>query len=325
VIIEFDDKCWTRLDEDWKRSLIELLVPLVSCEQHFIHATIDSMVAWCSENLPLYVDYFKTRLATAQHRINSLNILISPDGAATVDQNPPWSLTALAARKLVVRPLRLVFENDNSDQAFVTSVVTSFATWCQRGWIAPDMGGGAAMERDIETSAADPAARWRTFYMFDSDRLHPSELSIDWRPPNGDGCQGFRFEVACAAMPQTRWHRLNRRSIENYLPQVVLDAVDVSATSVLFGSSVGSMANHYNLKRGLAGDGVLPQDPGKVVRASRSQGFWNALPPEESSVLERGFGRDISNQFTNVPKGHGWPLDVVAEMDALAVALQDAM
>lgn len=181
------------------------------------------------------------------------------------------------------------------------------------------------MEKDIAATASDVAAQWRTFYLFDSDRLHPMELAAGWAPPGGDGCQGHRFELACANLPRNRWHRLKRRSIENYLPQAVLGTVNPAATSTLFGTSVGHMAHFYNIKAGLTGDGVYPPNPKKPVRAARCQGFWTSLPQADIDALERGFGPGVSSEFGNVPANHHWPADVIAEAGDLADALQDAI
>ena len=325
MILDFDDSCWSHEDDDWQRSLIELLVLVALHRQHSVLATPQAMLSWCCDHLKFHVDYFKTRLASAQLRANALTIRISPTGAEEVAGAPPWSLTANAAHRLVNSPLRVVMENDRSDRKFVESTVRSFSKWCENGWITPAMGGGSAMEKDIAATSADVAAQWRTFYLFDSDRLHPSELSATWSPPAGDGCQGYAFESACTSMPRERWHRLNRRSIENYLPLAVLSAVNSAVTSALFGVSVGDMAHYYNVKKGLAGDGVSPQDPKKTVRASRSHGFWNTLPSSTIGALEMGFGSRISAEFDNVPAHHSWCADIVREMNSLADALQDAM
>ena len=325
MIVSFDDDCWSLQDDVWKRSLTEVLILLAIHQQHVVLARPNAMLAWCAENLRLYDEYFRTRLASAQSRTNSLKIKVSPTGADAVAGNPPWNLTARAARELVNRPLRLVLENDQSDRLFVESTVPSFSRWCSNGWVSPAMGGGSAMEKDIAASTSDVVAKWRTFYLFDSDRLHPSELTVGWTPPSGDGCQGHNFEVACTGLPRARWHRLERRSIENYIPQAVLQNVNPTATSTLFGASVGLMARFFNMKRGLRGDGVSPPNPNKVIRATRCRGFWSSLPAAEVTSLESGFGTDVSDEFRNVPSAHAWPEDVLHEMDALAEALQDAI
>ena len=325
MILEFDDSCWTDTNADWQRSVVELLIQLKRFELHSVLANHDAMLRWCGAHIPLFQEYYKTRLASAQNRSNSLRISISPQGAQAVLGPPPWTLSAAGAADIVNRPLRLVLENDESDRCFLESIVPSFSTWCNRSWLVPEMGGGSAMGAKIKAAGANGVDRWRTFFVFDSDRLHPNELTVGWVPPNGDGCQGHQFEKYCAAIPSNRWHRLERRSIENYLPQVVLQPLNVDLTATLFSGAIGTMAHFYNMKNGLSGDGVSPVDPKKSVRASRSLGMWTGLSQNEVKYLEPGFGKDVAEEFRNVPKIHIWSTPVLTEMNRLADALQDAM
>lgn len=325
MIVTFEDACWTSDDHQWKKSLFEVLVLLAMREQHSILANSTLMLPWCQSHIPFHADYFRTRLASSQNRANSIAVTVSPTGHNTVVGEPPWCTTALAAQDLVNSPLRVVLENDVFDRMFVEATLPSFSQWCAKGWISPAMGGGAAMANDIATSLANNVSKWRTFYLFDSDRLHPSELAGGWSPPGGDSCQGHIFEIACTNLPPRRWHRLRRRSIENYLPEAVLTALKPATSSTLFGHSVGSMAHFYNVKNGLRGDGVSPPNAAQAIRAARSQGFWNSLSPQEVSALEGGFGRQVSREFQNVPPTHAWSADILTEMDALAEALQDAI
>jgi len=325
VIVDFDDSCWPHVDADWQRSLIELLMIVKRSEAHAVLASPGGLLPWCDSHLPLFADYFRVRLASAQPRTNAIKILVHPNGAPQPAGNPPWTLTAEAAASVLSRPLRVVLENDESDRLFLTSTIPSFFVWCKRGWIESVMGGGSAMTPKIASAATDTLARWRTFFIFDSDRLHPSELAVGWTPPRGDGCQGYVFETSCASMPRDRWHRLERRAIENYLPPSILHAIEANLSAALFSPDVGSMAHFYNMKQGLQGDGVSPSEPSQAVRATRNQGFWTSLPQTAVSTLEPGFGRKVSDEFANVPAHYPWPHSVIAEINALTDALQDAM
>ena len=329
MILDFDDSCWTETNADWQRSLITLLIELQRFELHSVLAKHQAMLGWCTVHLPLFRDYYRTRLMSAQNRSTSLHIFISPQGGQEVLGPPPWELSAAGAADIVNRPLRLVLENDESDRCFLESTVSSFSTWCTRSWLVPEMGGGSAMGAKIKAAGANTVDRWRTFFVFDSDRLHPSELAVGWAPPRGDGCQGHQFEQHCADIPLKRWHRLERRSIENYLPDVVLQPLNPNLTATLFSNAVGTMAHFYNMKQGLRGDGVSSGDPKdlekKLVRASRSQGMWTGLSQNEAKHLEPGFGKDVAEEFKNVPKNFSWSLPVRTEMNRLADALQDAM
>lgn len=325
MILAFDDACWSRPNDDWNRTLTELLISVKGQEQHALLAAPTAMLSWCDQYLHLYKDYFRSRLSAAQPRANALTIQISPTGAPTVNTSPPWKLDAKAALDIVKKPLELVLENDSSDLLFISASLRAFSRWQSQGWIAPIMGGGSAMTAKINTVSADHAKPWRTFFLFDSDRLHPNELTSSWTPPSGDGCQGYNFEVACALLPPRRWHRLERRSIENYLPPAVLSPIDPVLTTTLYGPSVGQMAHYFNMKKGLDGDRLASNGVPNHVRWARSQGFWSNLPSTEYTPLQGGFGSKVSSNFSNVPANHPWPLDVIAEIDALADALQDAM
>ena len=323
MIIEFDDGCWTEEDVEWKQGLVDLLTLLANRSQHSLVAIPALMLSWCDVYLKLHVDYFRVRLAAAQVRANAVKIYISPTGADSVEVLPPWTLKARAAYAIVNQPLRMLLENDHSDKLFVESTIPSFANWCSRGWIVPEMGGGSDMKRKILEASTDLTARWRTFYMFDSDRLHPAELGAGWSPQAPESCQGHAFEQACTQLPAGRWHRLERRSIENYLPESLLAASDATIAAALFDASVGTMAHFYNYKLGLTGDGVAPAT--KPLRAARSQGFWTALSPASITALQPGFGKKIAEAFCQLPANHTWPVAVVDEMDALSDALQDAI
>jgi hypothetical protein len=325
LILDLDDSCWTHADVDWQRNLIELLVLVKRHESHSVLAAPNKMLPWCAQHLPLFYDYFKTRLAAAQPRFNALKIFVSPNGQTNPGNAPPWTLQAEATAHLINQPLRLVLENDETDRRFLTSIIPSFAAWCDRGWVEPSMGGGSSMGGKITAAGNDMVTSWRTFFVFDSDRLHPSEFSTGWTPPVGDSCQGHQFETLCAVLPSVRWHQLKRRSIENYLPDVVLHPLNANLTAALYSQTVGQMAHFYNMKNGLNGDGIIPPNPISTPRAARSQGLWTALPPLAQSTLELGFGRKVADEFKNVPNHYPWSAPVVAEMAALADAIQDAI
>lgn len=182
------------------------------------------------------------------------------------------------------------------------------------------------MTKKIGDVAADPTRRWRSFFIFDSDRLHPDELDPAWpgtRSP--DQCQGHNFERACALLPRGQWHRLERRSIENYLPKSVLPLEKEKLTEQLYSPEVGSMAWFFNMKGGLGLDGVHPAKPAQAIRAARSKGFWTSLDKDALEVLQHGYGADVARRFDHVPPSHPWPAEVLVEFDALSDRLLNAI
>jgi len=325
LIIEFEDTCWTTSNAQWTQSLVELLAMLARRQQHALLANPSPMLTWCAANLPSHASYFATRLASAVARQNATALCISPSGNTKIINDPIWKLTANAAFDVINQPLRVVLENNDSDKMFLDATLPKFKLWCDEGYISADMGGGSAMGSNIEATCADFLRKWRTFYLFDSDRLHPLELVPGWKPPKRDGCQGFVFQTKCSHMPPGRWHMLSRRSIENYLPESVLLHRNLATTTELFKPAIGVMLNHYNFKNGLQGDGIHPFNPDQRVRTSRSNGFWTSLTPIAMDNLQKGFGNDVAKEFMNVPASYSWSPAINNELDILSDAIQDAM
>ena len=328
--IVIEDECWTHDDATWRQEMVRLLITLEEKRQHSIDTDIEKMASWCAISNPEFVQVLPTRAMTISPRAGAVTLTVHPGGASEVLCDPPWRLTASAARGCVKRPLKLVVENDLSDRRFVAASIPAFQTWESSEWIDVVNGGGSNLAHKIDQAKQHQESRWRTFFLFDSDRLHPDELSADWTRPGGDGCQGFEFERRCAeipdAMPKTRWHRLNRRSIENYLPNTLLQNVDLSAAQALASGEVGEMAKFYNMKRGLKGDWIKPKDgTTNIIRRGRSKGAWERLPEAIQSSLMEGFGEHVAEQFKNVLPTEPWPQDVRAEADALELALLDAL
>lgn len=321
------DSCWSRTDSAWVHEFCEILVALGRRAHHPIAGDSALMEKWCQSQIPAYIEILTARLLGSTLRSNAIQITIAPNGHSNVAGSPPWTLTAQAALPLVERPLSVFLENDESDFLFLRSLSAGIDGLVGSRAVEIIHGGGSNMQTKIVRAGSHVLTQWRSFFVFDSDRLHPVELAPGWGPPGGDGCQGHIFETACTAqkMPKSRWCMLRRRSIENYLPLDVLAVRDAGCASVLFSPQVGSMLHHYNMKKGLKGDGIWPADPRKTIRASRTQGAWDVLPETSKDGLQSGFGPDVAEEFRNVSPTHQWESDILAEADAMFAALYDAL
>lgn len=327
VIIEKD--CWTRKDTEWRADLVGLLDALRVHKQHSVQARVDSLKEWCAKEAPSLLGSLLSRVNQSQPRADAVELRVHPDGVTSVASDPPWRLHATTAASLVRQPLQLYVENDEHDANFLRAVLPELTQWESAKLIKLEHGGGSEMTRKVERVASDRTARWRSFFLFDSDRLHPDELDPGWRKPGGDGCQGWSTQQACknANLPHSCWHQLNRRSIENYLPQSLLSQRDSSRADALFSPEVGPMQHYYNMKQGFLGDlftqgNINTPNP---IRAGRSKGFWEELPASLQRDLGRGFGGDVATLFQQDLSGHHWPSDVRAEIDHLHAALLDSL
>lgn len=327
VIIE--RACWTHDDEAWRADLLDLLTALRTSTHHSVSTSHDALGAWCALEAPSLRMPLQARLLQSQPKADAIELRVHPDGAVTIEHDPPWRLQASIAARLVRRPLQLYLENDEHDANFLRAVLPELAAWERQNRLTLQHGGGSEMTRKIERVASDRAARWRSFFLFDSDRLHPDELDPGWSAPKGDGCQGWHTQQVCtnANLPTSRWHQLNRRSIENYLPQSLLDKHDKNRAQALFSPDVSRMQPFFNMKRGFRDDLFAKGDSSKpnAVRAARSRGFWTALHTDLQDALAQGFGSDVAKLFQQVHSGQAWPKDVQAEINQLHAALLEAL
>lgn len=327
VIIEKD--CWTCEDTEWRADLVGLLDALRVHKQHSVQARVVSLKEWCAKEAPSLLGSLLSRVNQSQPRADAVELRVHPDGVTSVASDPPWRLHATTAASLVRQPLQLYLENDEHDANFLRAVLPELTQWESAKLIKMEHGGGSHMTTTIKRVAQDRAARWRTFFLFDSDRLHPDELDRGWREPGGDGCQGWRTQRACDKnnVPRSRRHQLNRRSIENYLPPSLLSQRDEFRAEALYSSTVGSMAWFFNLKMGFQHDLFAKGDPERPnpIRAARSRGFWTSLPEEIQAALRQGFGEDVAKLFLQVPTDQAWPPDVRDEVAKLHIALLDAL
>lgn len=334
--IYFEDSCWEATQD---AHLLRLLTTLERRDQHGIFADVTRLSHWCQQQMPGYVELLQLRIAKNVPRTNAIKLYICPTGAAQITQDPPWTLNAEAALPLIDQGLKLFLENNESDWRFLCALHPEIYKWKVKGWIDVQMGGGSAMKTTIEHTSQAIDLKWRHFFMFDSDRLHPDELDLSWTVPSGDGCQGFQFERACAHIPQRHWHRLNRRSIENYLPFPLLRTSKATCATALENPAVKNfvlkraegapvqwdMSKFYNMKKGLNGDGIHPPNSNKAKRAARSQAFWSNLSPSLKNDLENGFSDNIAEEFKNIPPNFAWPNDISDEIETFISLLQDAL
>lgn len=125
-----------------------------------------------------------------------------------------------AERILLNRPLRLKIEDERSDWHFLRRVVP--ATWrktwnraVKRLWIEPEHGGGqGSMHKVIEDELPnDPVRRLRTWAMFDSDATAA-----------GQPASSAQHTCEVCERVGVPYHMLERREIENYIPERAMRA-----------------------------------------------------------------------------------------------------
>lgn len=229
--------------------------------------------------------------ATVHVRLQQADIWAIPTSTLSLDK----------AVCLLDSPLVLIVENAANDWHFLRRMMRP--SECQkiedaisRRWVEVMHGGGADIKERLKERAKRRESCLRTFAMFDSDRRHPDELDPSWAPTASEACEGFHIEAAAKATVEDRYWRLNRRSIESYLPRAELEAKAASAQGVssdaveAFFRMPPEGQWFFNMKKGLKGDQ-------HVENAHRAKSLYSGLNPSDKAALNMGFGRNVADQF----------------------------
>jgi len=113
-------------------------------------------------------------------------------------------------------PFRILVEDNKSDRNFILSVATGghrkvLLEREQNHWISFEHGGGSGLAERAEKYALQTLESLRTWVLFDSDALAPGFPSR----------QAKKIATVCGE--KIRFHQLQRRTIENYLPLLALE------------------------------------------------------------------------------------------------------
>lgn len=225
-----------------------------------------------------------------------LQLVITASGPINIPQNSrrfemPAGDDVL---RWVEKPLQIVVEDQNDDWRFLTLCVDpDWSALLQRaiheGWIRPTHGGGTgSIKRLVTNLQTTPLERVRYFILTDSDRPCPGALMGDIHEINRI-CSDF--------IP---FHPLNRRAIENYVPDAALDrwaaiSIDRQVWLAAFRSLSEPQRHYYKLKPG--GDGGFARH-GYVSHALVQQ-LYGSLLTDTTHTLHRGPPGDLGSLWSN--------------------------
>lgn len=224
-------------------------------------------------------------------------IKIAAGPVATWD-DPLAELSLDLTLDVLAEPLGVLVENAENDFAFILSLMSlsqreSFRRKIEQRWIESLHGGGSDAIARLRARSARPAMKLRTYFMFDSDRLHPDECDPSWDGSSPDGsrveCQAFRWEPEVMQHLSGRYWRLHRRFIESYMPIDELQEENSTAAEA-WGRLSDEQRWFYNMKDGFA------KDLGRHDSA-RARDLYRDVTDEDRAALERGFGSKLAARF----------------------------
>ncbi|MBF0178951.1 MAG: hypothetical protein HQM03_02865 [Magnetococcales bacterium] len=242
-------------------------------------------------------------------------------------QTPRHGLSLDQALHLLNEPLGVMVENADNDWAFLlgilpTEIRKKVIDAEEKGWLICLHGGGSTLERQLEKRAKNPNKRWRTFVLFDSDRLHPDELQPEWQPPNRQTCQAYWIEQQLAISYPGQYWRLNRRSIESYMPHDRLQRASRQNQNIhadaadAFRRLSRDGQRHFNIKKGFAGD----DNP---ENRHRCRELYDNVNDDDRTALARGFLGSLANHYQDaIEQEFNWDEDARTEAWQAALCLK---
>jgi hypothetical protein len=198
---------------------------------------------------------------------------------------------------LLDAPLTILVEHEVNDGAFLQAMRlgvdgVAFLKGVREKRIRFEHGGGSDMKLLIEERGKDRLRAHRMWAVFDSDALvpeHPSKES--------------QTKISACNKAGIRYHRLQRRAIENYLPPDELKQsiphapanVEARRVAAAFERMSPGQRAHYNLKAGFAGDESRLAPGGKDAEHRHAvDSHFAEVQRADRDLLAKGFGKDIA-------------------------------
>lgn len=208
------------------------------------------------------------------------------DWALTPPRVGPEDLVAV-----VNHPLSVLVENGGNDGAFLRCMGFGIdrrnlnAAFTQ-GRVSFPHGGGSASRGELERRSL--RERFRTWFVFDSDALAPNL-------PSKEAQQ--KVETCKREGLQHRYHMLQRRCMENYLPAAALllqwpHEGEAHHRAQAFGQMSDAQRAHFNLEAGFRGDQKrLAPDGTDAAQKPDVDALYTSEPQPDRQRLDEGFGK----------------------------------
>jgi hypothetical protein len=258
--------------------------------------------------------------------------LTFPSGRATIKVDvvassnwelPVPTVTLEDSLKALSEKLAILVENSTNDWNFLLGIMSPMdrkliQDYVALGWAEPLHGGGDTLGKLLDDRIQVPWSCFRTFVMFDSDRLHPDEFRTNWttlrdgrRPAS---CHAYEWERKAKQHIPHRYWMLQRRYIESYIPRGELrigkekKATD-EAVDAFFAMSQAARW-YYNMKEGFA------KDAGRDD-SERSRDLYANVAEVHRAVLNQGFGNTLARHYSaSIDKDFDWDPEARAEADS---------
>lgn len=285
--------------------------------------SLELIVATFSENIrPIYRELLLQSVRAAS---------TFPSGRATIRvdvvASSSWDLpiptvTLDDALKALTEKLAILVENSTNDWNFLKGIMSPMdrkliQEYVALGWAEAMHGGGDTLGKLLDERIKVPWACFRTFVVFDSDRLHPDEFEIDWttaRPGrNPSSCHAYGWEEKTKRYMPHRYWMLQRRYIESYMPKSELkigkEKKSTDEAVEAFFAMDQAARWYFNMKEGFA------KDAGRDD-SERSRDLYTHVGDAQRLILNQGFGNTLARHYSaSIERDFDWDPEARAEAD----------
>lgn len=195
-------------------------------------------------------------------------------------------LNQVMSRKAVV-----IIENEHSDSCFLDSMLraqgkTNLLSQKNISWEVRGPGGCGEIPKSIESEVSKSLGVLRIVVVHDSDRVYPAqELS-----------QAQLNIIQTASKYNIYCHTLLKREIENYIPDVIVENLDVTRKKMVsyLKNLSSQQRDHYDYKIGFKKKGGFKKKDDESFN-----GLFDSMSDEAYEHLKSGFGKDIADSAYN--------------------------
>lgn len=235
-----------------------------------------------NENINETERLYLKRLAVAAVNTNyQLAITISKHGGGD-NQFQASDLNGILSRKAVV-----ILENEFSDALFINTVLKSqkkisLLQSKDVSWEIKGAGGCGEIPKHILSEVTKMKNLKRILVIHDSDRLYPDNEINEVQ----------RKIIETAEQNNVTCCTLDKREIENYIPDEIIAKLDVARKKIIesFSNLSSTQKDFFDYKFGFKKKG------GHKAKSDASfNGLYENIPDEVYNAIKNGFGKEISD------------------------------
>ncbi|MBN3230614.1 hypothetical protein [Pectobacterium brasiliense] len=254
-------------------------------ESHSLNTlNIEDLLDRFQTNIPLCEKLRRLTVLSAQRNYKfTINVGYKLQEEGIVDVTV---LNQVMSRKAVI-----IIENEHSDSFFLDALLhakgkTNILSQKNISWEVRGPGGCGEIPKSIESEVSKSQGVVRIIVVHDSDRVYP-----------GQELASAQLKIIQTANKYNIYcHTLLKREIENYIPDVIVENLDVTRKQMVsyLKDLSSQQRDHYDYKIGFKKKGGFKKKDDESFN-----GLFESMSDDAYEHLKNGFGKDIADTVYN--------------------------